>query len=153
MLYKRYQNSFINWTFIKLSRSLRLTWMVTSKKVLALLYSNTCDKNVRSYLLLPQIYDLEKCTTWFIVKQFFVVSPTNDHCSPLEFSVAQWLERPTSVRKVMGSSPICELRIVFWVHSLHTSSHYYLILRKYILFSFFVNWCKTDPLGLATAIC
>ena len=32
--------------------------------------------------------------------------PTIDHCSPPEFPVAQWLEHPTSVRRVVGSNPI-----------------------------------------------
>ncbi len=59
-----------------------------------------------------------RCVTW----------PTNDHCSPLEFSVAQWLERPTSVRQVVGLTPICELRIFFWIHSLHTSFQYYYLM-------------------------
>ncbi len=43
--------------------------------------------------------------------EIIAISRIADHCSPLEFSVAQWLERPTSVLKVVGSRPICELRI------------------------------------------
>ena len=47
-----------------------------------------------------------------------------DHCSPLEFPVAQRLEHPTSVRTVVGSNPIYELSF-FLSSSLHTSFYFH----------------------------
>ena len=50
-----------------------------------------------------------------------------------EFSVAQWLEHPTSVRKLVGSIPIWNSEFFSVFFSPHTSFHLLLLLFVYFL--------------------
>ena len=75
-------------------------------------------------ILYDCVMQLNVCVHWYNVlctmRSLYHLAHT-DHCSPLEFSVVQWLEHPTSVWMVMGSNPICELRIFFFRVPLYTN--------------------------------
>lgn len=63
------------------------------------------------------VMQLNMCIHWHKVIArctYCATQPTFVHCSPLEFSAAaQWLEHPTSVRKVVGSNPIPSFKSFF----------------------------------------